>query len=534
MSQDRDHSEDRVALTPTAARRALGQRQTARLSAVLMAAVALAACGGGGGGGAPAAAPPSVPSPPPPPPPAAPAITVQPVGQTVSVGQTAVFTVQATGSGLLAYQWLRNGVAIAGATGSSYTTPALALADDGVVFSVAVTTAGGTTTSAGAVLRVSAATGSLTPVPTRLSLSNEGYLLAVHDDGRVLHWGGGMQGGLGSALPGTVARVIGGVSGAVGVASDHPRSLVVTASGGLMGWGRNWRGALGVTHNGDDNLVINAAVAVGQVSGVVQARACGIASFALRNDGSVWLLPAVRSLAGAVSARPVAGLAGIVRLAQVSTGFSGCNLLAIDGDGRVWLAIARDGDYDGVLQQTVMITSVEQDLRAPAGVRDLSCSEVIFDANTTHCLAITADGSVWAWGDNGGGRLGTGDTVSRTLPVRLTGLPAVRQVAVTIGRSYLLTESGQVWAWGGFNGDALMGGRTAVTQAVGYSDFWVPGPVPSISDVEYLAAAQEFVTVMKRDGTVWSWGSNLRGVFGDGLAGTYTGVPTQALGISLK
>src|SRR5215470_15750326 len=54
----------------------------------------------------------------------APSITVQPANQTVSVGQTATFTVTAIGTSPLAYQWQENGSRISGATSASYTTPA--------------------------------------------------------------------------------------------------------------------------------------------------------------------------------------------------------------------------------------------------------------------------------------------------------------------------------------------------------------------------------------------------------------------------
>src|SRR2546421_9918059 len=48
--------------------------------------------------------------------PVAPAITTQPASQMVSVGQTATFTVAATGTAPLRYQWQKNGTAIGGAT----------------------------------------------------------------------------------------------------------------------------------------------------------------------------------------------------------------------------------------------------------------------------------------------------------------------------------------------------------------------------------------------------------------------------------
>jgi hypothetical protein len=86
-----------------------------------------------------------------------PSITSQPTDQSVTVGQTATFTVAATGSPTLAYQWSKDGVAIGGATAASYTTPVTVLADDGAQFTCTVTNAYGSATSAAATLSVTAA-----------------------------------------------------------------------------------------------------------------------------------------------------------------------------------------------------------------------------------------------------------------------------------------------------------------------------------------------------------------------------------------
>ena len=59
----------------------------------------------------------------------APAITVQPSNVTVAVGQTATFSVQAAGSGTLAYQWQKSNTAISGSNSSSYTTSPTTTAD---------------------------------------------------------------------------------------------------------------------------------------------------------------------------------------------------------------------------------------------------------------------------------------------------------------------------------------------------------------------------------------------------------------------
>src|SRR5260221_501850 len=87
----------------------------------------------------------------------APTITTQPASQTVTAGQTASFTVVATGTAPLSYQWQKGGVNIAGATASGYTTPATTTSDNGASFAVVVSNTAGTVTSAAATLTVNAA-----------------------------------------------------------------------------------------------------------------------------------------------------------------------------------------------------------------------------------------------------------------------------------------------------------------------------------------------------------------------------------------
>lgn len=88
----------------------------------------------------------------------APAITTQPASLTVSVGQTATFTVVATGNPAPTYQWKKNGTDIAGATSASYTTPATVSGDNGASFTVVVTNSAGTVTSSAAILTVQSPT----------------------------------------------------------------------------------------------------------------------------------------------------------------------------------------------------------------------------------------------------------------------------------------------------------------------------------------------------------------------------------------
>jgi len=121
--------------------------------------IALAACGGGSAdappppepGGAPVAVPPT--------------ITQQPASLGVTAGQGASFTVAATGTAPLAYQWQRNGVSIAGATTTSYALATTATGDSGAVFRAVVSNVAGSATSNDATLTVTLAAPVLTITP---------------------------------------------------------------------------------------------------------------------------------------------------------------------------------------------------------------------------------------------------------------------------------------------------------------------------------------------------------------------------------
>ena len=104
--------------------------------------------------------------------PVAPSITTQPLSQTVTAGQTATFSVTATGTSPLGYQWSKNGTPISGAISASYTTPPTTTTDNGAQFTVVVSNSGGSVTSNAGALAVNAATYLLNANPTTLSFGN--------------------------------------------------------------------------------------------------------------------------------------------------------------------------------------------------------------------------------------------------------------------------------------------------------------------------------------------------------------------------
>ncbi|NYF88998.1 hypothetical protein RBB79_05590 [Tunturiibacter empetritectus] len=117
----------------------------------------MTACGGGGGGSNSSQSP---------------TITTQPANQAVTVGQTATFSVTATGTAPLTYQWSNNGTAIAGATSSTYTTPATAIGDNSSKFTVTVSNSSGSANSNPATLTVTIGLPVITTQPVSVNVCN--------------------------------------------------------------------------------------------------------------------------------------------------------------------------------------------------------------------------------------------------------------------------------------------------------------------------------------------------------------------------
>jgi uncharacterized protein (UPF0548 family) len=106
---------------------------------------------------------------------AKPSITTQPANVTVTVGQTATFTVAATGTAPLTYQWTKSGMNV-GTNSATYTTAATTSADNGAQIQVTVSNSAGSMPSSIATLTVNAAATkpaiTTQPVNTTVSAGN--------------------------------------------------------------------------------------------------------------------------------------------------------------------------------------------------------------------------------------------------------------------------------------------------------------------------------------------------------------------------
>ena len=119
---------------------------------------------------------------------------------------------------------------------------------------------------------------------------------------------------------------------------------------------------------------------------------------------------------------------------------------------------------------------------------------------TIHTLAIASDSTLWAWGDNSGGQLGDGSTVSRSTPLQVGERKDWVSVSAGFAHSVALTKNGTIYTWG-FNSRGQLGNGTETMQTL---------PQPLAGKWRAVTSGASHVIAIKSDGTLWAWGSNQR------------------------
>jgi len=224
---------------------------------------------------------------------------------------------------------------------------------------------------------------------------------------------------------------------------------------------------------------------------------------ALKADGTVWAWGSnEHGQSGEGTATGVNPLGHVPVLSGVTSVAAGYVYnIALKQDGTVWTW------GSNIYGQLGDGTSGEHSYRsAPGQVPGLSGVTAIA-AGGWHALALKQDGTVWVWGLNNDGQLGTGNNMASSSPVQVPGLYGVAAIAGGDHHSLALKQDGTMWAWGA-NNYGQLGDATTLYR---YS----PVQVAGLSGVADLAAGSQYTLALKLDGTVWAWGSNENSQIGD-------------------
>jgi alpha-tubulin suppressor-like RCC1 family protein len=136
------------------------------------------------------------------------------------------------------------------------------------------------------------------------------------------------------------------------------------------------------------------------------------------------------------------------------------------------------------------------------------------DCGSNSAAGIRQDGSLWTWGNNAVGQLGSGNTTARSSPQTTAGTNLTTWVKISCGSSHLaaIQNNGSLWTWGegtyGKLGSNATTNRsspvtTAGAPAAGAADTW-----------QQVACGSNFTLGIKTDGVLYSWGRNVEGQLG--------------------
>ncbi|MGE0812701.1 MAG: RCC1 domain-containing protein [Vicinamibacterales bacterium] len=266
--------------------------------------------------------------------------------------------------------------------------------------------------------------------------------------------------------PGSSTRI-------VKIAGDAHK-LLLRADGTVAGWGTYISGQLGpVAAIPGANSRATALVAIALPAKAVDIAANADASYAVLDDGTVMAW-------------------GRADAGQLGNGQGQAPRLATS---------TQSSEYRGV--------------ETPTRIEGLSDVASVA-ADGTSAYAVLTDGTVRAWGGRniGDGRAksdytGPPSTAGPAYrPVEVPGLTGVVAVSAGGGCVLALTKDGRVVSWGS-NFYGALGRPPRVELALDN-----PGEIPGLTDVVQAVAGAGISTAVKKDGTVWVWGSNWQQQFG--------------------
>ena len=451
----------------------------------------------------------------------APAIVTEPLDFATVAGRSASFTVIATGGGLT-YEWQRRDAfgawPVVGTNSAVLTLANTAVADDGAVFRVRIHNSVNEVFSRQATLSVPSTAG----VNTIRVGGGAGHSVGLRGDGSLFAWGDNRNGELGRGLffaDDGAPEVVAGLTGVASFAVGYQHTFAILSDGNLHAWGQAEYGKLGTGRSFNEPH----AVPIGGFNAPVRFVAAGLySSIAIAAHGTYW------SWGGAYHGDHLAD----IRLAPSQVGHPFVRI-AIGGDGRDRfghnLGLRSDGtvwawgiNFDGELGTGDRRAGLEP--RPVTGVSQV----IAVAAGRLHSIALTADGTVYAWGRNTAGQIGTGTVSTRELvPMRVVLPGIVVGIAAGQDHSMALLSDGRVFVWGE-NAQGQLGNGSPLLSAtpISVAGGWT-GPIKSIG------AGRAHSLALDAAGNVWGWGSNDRKQLGN-IGAPAADRPIQVPGVNLN
>nr|WP_246525805.1 hypothetical protein [Geomobilimonas luticola] len=349
--------------------------------------------------------------------------------------------------------------------------------------------------------------------------SGNSHSLALKSDGSVWAWGANNYYQIGDGsyahrfAPVPVPSLTSGVT-AVAAGGEH--SLVVKADGSLWGWGYNGSGQLGP----GGYYVSTPTLIQGMESGVVAAAGGKYHSLAVKSDGSVWAwgynnYGQLGNGTTTQSTTPVQVLPAGSDIIAVAAGEYHSLALKSDGTmlawGTNWYRQLGDGTYT--------------QRNTPVPVTGVGSGVIAIAAGKSHSLAVKADGSVWAWGENSYGQVATANAGFPNPVSTLGAGSGIIAVAAGANHSFAVKANGAVYAWGN-NSDGQLG-----NNATQYSVTTPTEIVAAGSGITRVAAGQNHSLAIKENRYLLAWGLNDYGQLGIGDPNRSAPVQVTDLGI---
>ncbi|MET0402400.1 MAG: chromosome condensation regulator RCC1 [Cystobacter sp.] len=319
-------------------------------------------------------------------------------------------------------------------------------------------------------------------------------------DGQVFTWGANGSGQLGrpDTAPTSPPQTVPGPGPCVAVVAGPSSTLVIQEDGSAWAWGALPQGLVQTRENASTPTRV-------ETPGPVVGAALGTShALVLLADGTV--LATGTNTAGQLglgtteatrALTPVPGLTDIIR---VAVGTSHSVALRRDGTVLVW------GDNrDGQLGQGDLDSTPHPE---PLEVAHLG-RVVDLTAGRDHVLVLEAEGRMRSWGLGTSGQLGHGHSGmlgSRAQPVEVLEVKDAVALSANANVGFALTAAGTLWAWGQ-NSNAQLGDGTLAERPR-------PIQVPGLAPVRALGSGSQHTLATTADGGLFVWGSNTHGQLG--------------------